>query len=50
MLIVFSRGLVAVVTCFLLFGIAQIPDGPFIRPHPGMIIFGSQLSLKYFTL
>lgn len=30
-----NRGLIAVVFSFLLFGVIQTPDGPFIRPHPG---------------
>lgn len=29
------RGLVACATFFVLFGVTQTPDGPFIRPHPG---------------
>nr|XP_027199856.1 phosphatidylserine synthase 2-like [Dermatophagoides pteronyssinus] len=31
-----KRGLVAVILVFILFGITQIPDGPFIRPHPAL--------------
>uniref|UniRef100_A0A834RB05 Phosphatidylserine synthase n=1 Tax=Sarcoptes scabiei TaxID=52283 RepID=A0A834RB05_SARSC len=31
-----KRGLIAVVLVFILFGITQIPDGPFIRPHPAL--------------
>ncbi|KAI2798829.1 Phosphatidylserine synthase 2 [Blomia tropicalis] len=31
-----KRGLIAVVVVFILFGITQIPDGPFIRPHPAL--------------
>ena len=31
-----KRGLIACASFFVLFGITQTPDGPFIRPHPGI--------------
>ena len=30
-----TRGMMAVVIVFILIGVIHIPDGPFIRPHPG---------------
>ena len=30
------RGLIACIAVFSLFGVTQISDGPFKRPHPGM--------------
>jgi phosphatidylserine synthase 2 len=30
-----KRGLIACASFFVLFGVTQTPDGPFIRPHPG---------------
>ena len=29
------RGALAVVVVFILIGVIHMPDGPFIRPHPG---------------
>ena len=29
-----QRGVVAVVIVFILIGVIQMPDGPFVRPHP----------------
>lgn len=31
------RGIVAVILAFVLFGVTSMPDGPFLRPHPGNI-------------
>ena len=31
----YFRGLIACIAVFLLFGVTQIRDGPFKRPHPG---------------
>lgn len=33
-----KRGLIACASFFVLFGVTQTPDGPFIRPHPGNIL------------
>ena len=32
----FPRGALAVVIVFILIGVIHMPDGPFIRPHPGL--------------
>ena len=29
------RGVVAVIVVFILIGVIHMPDGPFMRPHPG---------------
>jgi len=35
---VFDRGVVAVILAFVLFGVTSMPDGPFLRPHPGTLL------------
>ena len=32
-----KRGVIACASFFVLFGVTQTPDGPFIRPHPGKL-------------
>ena len=31
------RGVIAVIIAFVVFGVTITPDGPFKRPHPGLI-------------
>lgn len=42
-----KRGLMACVLVFLLLGVTQIPDGPFLRPHPAIWRFGFCLTIVY---
>ncbi|XP_067655372.1 phosphatidylserine synthase 2-like [Haliotis asinina] len=42
-----KRGLMAVVLAFLLFGVTQTPDGPFVRPHPAFWRLILCLSITY---
>ncbi|XP_013777085.1 phosphatidylserine synthase 2-like [Limulus polyphemus] len=42
-----KRGLVACVIAFLLLGVTQIPDGPFLRPHPALWKFVFCVSILY---
>lgn len=46
------RGIVASILVFLCFGVTQAKDGPFSRPHPGMVLASSVsniLVLKLFS-
>lgn len=42
-----NRGLVACAIFFVLFGVTQTPDGPFIRPHPAFWRLVLCLSVLY---
>jgi hypothetical protein len=41
------RGLIACAIFFVLFGVTQTPDGPFIRPHPAIWRLVLCLSVLY---
>jgi len=34
-----NRGIIAVILAFVLFGVTSMPDGPFLRPHPGIWLY-----------
>lgn len=42
-----KRGIVACAIFFVLFGVTQTPDGPFIRPHPALWRLVLCLSVLY---
>lgn len=42
-----KRGLIACASFFVLFGVIQTPDGPFIRPHPALWRLVLMLSVLY---
>jgi phosphatidylserine synthase 2 len=42
-----KRGLIACASFFVLFGVTQTPDGPFIRPHPALWRLVLCLSVLY---
>ncbi|XP_018010579.1 phosphatidylserine synthase 2 [Hyalella azteca] len=42
-----KRGLVAMVSCFVLLGVTVTPDGPFKRPHPALWRFTFTCSIVY---
>jgi hypothetical protein len=47
-LLLFFRGIVAVIFAFVLFGVTNMPDGPFRRPHPGKSGLGPTNKLEIF--